>query len=93
MNMLGKGGKGIMKVMYVNSFIRQTQDVFNLMLDLDVERGNIKVVEGLVSSRNAIVVLGVTGDLEGPLYFLALLIYTDLEMVRIMSGLEMKINR
>lgn len=78
-----------MKAEYVNSFYKATQDVFNLMLDLDVERGNIKVVEGLVSSRNANVVLGVTGDLNGSILFSFTKDMT-LEMVRIMSGLEMK---
>jgi len=78
-----------MKAEYVNSFYKATQDVFNLMLDLDVERGNIKVVEGLVSSRNANVVLGVTGDLKGSILFSFTKDMT-LEMVRIMSGLEMK---
>lgn len=78
-----------MKAEYVNSFYKATQDVFNLMLDLDVERGNIKVVEGLVSSRNANVVLGVTGDLKGSILFSFNKDMT-LEMVRIMSGLEMK---
>lgn len=78
-----------MKAEYVNSFYKVTQDVFNLMLDLDVERGNIKVVEGLVSSRNANVVLGVTGDLKGSILFSFTKDMT-LEMVRIMSGLEMK---
>lgn len=78
-----------MKAEYVNSFYKATQGVFNLMLDLDVERGNIKVVEGLVSSRNANVVLGVTGDLKGSILFSFTKDMT-LEMVRIMSGLEMK---
>lgn len=78
-----------MKAESINAFYSATQDVFNLMLDLRVERGDIKVVEGLVSSRNANVVLGVTGDLKGSILFSFTQDMT-LEMVRIMSGLEMK---
>ncbi|GFN36111.1 chemotaxis protein CheX [Tepidimicrobium xylanilyticum] len=78
-----------MKAEYVNSFYIATKDVFHLMLDLDVERGDLEVVEGLVSSKNANVVLGVTGDLKGSVLF-SFTRDMILEMVRIMSGLEMK---
>jgi len=78
-----------MKAESINAFYRATQDVFHLMLDLSVERGDIKVIEGLVSSRNANVILGVTGDLKGSILFSFTQDMT-LEMVRIMSGMEMR---
>ena len=34
-----------MKVEYINSFYKAVQDVFKLMLDLDIERKDLKVVE------------------------------------------------
>lgn len=78
-----------MRTECINSFYKATEDVFHLMFDLNVERGDVKEVEGLVSSRNANVVLGVTGDLKGSILFSFTKDMT-LEMVRIMSGLEMK---
>jgi len=78
-----------MKAEYVNAFYKATQDVFNLMLDLDVEKGELEVIEGMISGKNANVLLGVTGDLKGSILFS----FTDdmtLEMVKIMSGMEMK---
>lgn len=59
------------------------------MLDLDVEKGELEVIEGMISGKNANVLLGVTGDLKGSILFS----FTDdmtLEMVKIMSGMEMK---
>lgn len=78
-----------MKAEYINSFYKATQDVFRLMLDLDVEKGKLDVVEGLISSRDANVILGVTGDLKGSILFSFTKPMT-LDMVKIMSGMEMK---
>ncbi|NLY44769.1 MAG: chemotaxis protein CheX [Tissierella sp.] len=77
-----------MKAEYINSFYSATQDVFKLMLDLDVERGKLDVVEGLISSKEANVILGVTGDLKGSILFSFTKSMT-LEMVKIMAGMEM----
>lgn len=78
-----------MKAEHINSFYAATQDVFKTLFDLKVNRGDIKVVEGLVTSKNANVSLGVTGDLKGSVLFS----FTNdmaLEMVKIMSGMEME---
>ncbi len=78
-----------MKAEYVNSFYKATQDVFRLMLDTDVEKGDLKAIEGMVCSKDANVMLGVTGDLKGTILFS----FTNdmtLEMVKIMSGMEIK---
>lgn len=78
----------MMKAEYVNSFYKATQDVFQLMLDMDVERGNLKIVEDMVCSKDANVILGVTGDLKGTILF-GFTKEMTLEMVKIMSGMEM----
>ncbi|WP_353093222.1 chemotaxis protein CheX [Tissierella praeacuta] len=77
-----------MKAEYINSFYKATQDVFQLMLDTNVERGNLKVVDDMVCSKEANVVLGVTGDLKGTILF-GFTKDMTLEMVKIMSGMEM----
>lgn len=78
-----------MKAEYINSFYKATQDVFRLMLDLDVEKSGLKVVEDMVSSKEANVALGVTGNLKGTILF-SFTKEMALEMVKIMSGMEIK---
>lgn len=77
-----------MKAEYVNSFYGAAQDVFKLMLDLEVERGELSIIEGLTSSKDANIILGVTGDLKGTVFFSFTKDMT-LEMVKIMAGMEM----
>lgn len=78
-----------MKVEYINSFYEATKSVFDLMLDLGVKMGELKVSEGMISSRDANVVLGVTGDVRGNVIF-GFPRDMTLEMVKMMSGMEMK---
>lgn len=78
-----------MNVEHINSFYKAVQDVFKLMLDLDVERGNLRAIEGMVSGKEANVTLGVTGDLKGSILF-GFPKEMTLEMVRIMSGMQME---
>lgn len=77
-----------MKAEYVNSFYGAAQDVFKLMLDLEIERGQLSVVEGFTSSKDANIILGVTGDLKGTVFFSFTKDMT-LKMVKIMAGMEM----
>lgn len=77
-----------MKVEYINSFYEATQDVFRLMLDLEVERGDLSVVEGLTKGKDANILLGVTGDLKGTAFF-SFPKKMTLEMVEIMAGMEL----
>lgn len=77
-----------MKAEYVNSFYAATKDVFQLMLDINPEKRNVVVVEGMVSSKEANVILGVTGDLKGTILF-SFSKAMALEMIKIMSGMEM----
>ncbi len=78
-----------MNVEHVNSFYKATQDVFELMLDLGVDRGKLKVTDGMVSGKETNVTLGVTGDLRGSIVF-GFPKEMTLEMVKIMSGMEVK---
>ncbi len=78
-----------MKAEYINAFYLATQDVFKLMLDLETNRLGMRVTEELVPFREANVVIGVTGDLSGTLLY-SFSKDMALEMVRIMSGMDMK---
>lgn len=78
-----------MKAEYVNAFYKATVDVFRMMIDIEVKQGQISVTEGLISSRDANVILGVTGDLRGSILFSFPRDMT-LEMVYIMSSMRME---
>ncbi|GAB6180432.1 chemotaxis protein CheX [Desulfotomaculum defluvii] len=77
-----------MKAEYVNSFFQATIDVFALMLDLKVERGALRLLEDMIPSKDASVLLGMTGDIKGTVLF-NFPKDMSLEMVKIMSGMEM----
>ncbi len=77
-----------MKAEYVNSFYKATLDVLKLMLDLEVKQGQLNLVEGLIPSKDANVIIGVTGDLKGNILF-SFPQDMALEMVYIMSGMRM----
>jgi len=77
-----------LKAEYINSFYTATQDVFKLMLDLNPTRGEIRVVEDMILRKDANVVIGVTGDLKGSIFF-SFPKDMALEMVKIMSGMEL----
>ena len=77
-----------MKAEYLNPFFTATKDVFNLMLDLEVKKGNVTIVDDMVSSKDANVILGVTGDLQGSVLF-AFPKEMALDMVKIMSGMKL----
>lgn len=76
-----------MKAEHVNSFYVAAQDVFKLMLDLDVKRGELSLVNGLAPSKDANIMLGIVGDLEGAVSF-SFPKEMALEMVKIMAGME-----
>lgn len=78
-----------MKVEYINPFYQATNHVFELMLNLPVEKGDMTISDELVSSKDANITLGVTGDLEGNILF-AFPKSMALEMVKIMSGMELE---
>lgn len=77
-----------MKAEYVNSFYQATNDVLQMMLDIETQQGNLSILEDAVLSKEASVILGVTGDLRGTVAF-SFPKEMALEMVKIMSGMEM----
>jgi len=77
-----------MKVEYINPFYKATLDVFRIMLNLDVQRGQLRAVEELAPVSEANVVIGVTGDLRGSLLY-SFPKEMALEMVTTMAGMPM----
>jgi len=77
-----------MKVEYINPFYQATLDVFRVMLNLEPERGALRAVDDLAPVSEANVGIGVTGALRGTLLY-SFPKTMALEMVRIMSGMEM----
>lgn len=77
-----------MRVEYINPFYKATIDVFRIMLNLDVKRGQLRAVEELVPVSEANVVIGVTGDLRGSLLY-SFPKQMALDMVSIMAGMSM----
>ncbi len=76
-----------MKAEFVNPIYQAARDVLKTMMDLDVERGDLKKHDELISGNEANVAIGVTGDLSGSILF-----SFDKEMaftmVESMSGME-----
>lgn len=78
-----------MKAEYINAIYKATQDIFKLMLDIEPQRKNLRLIEDdMIPSKDANVLLGVTGDLQGSILF-GFPEGMALEMIRIMSGMEM----
>lgn len=77
-----------MKAEYVNPFYQATKSVFQTMLDIDATKQKLDVVDNMIPSKDANVVLGVTGDLKGTILF-SFPKSMILEMVHIMSGMRM----
>ncbi len=77
-----------MKVEYINPFYKATEDVFETMLDLKTERGELDIVEDMIAGKEANVIIGMTGELTGSILY-SFPKEMTLEMVKIMSGMEM----
>ena len=75
-----------MKVAFVEPFVKAARDVFQLMMDLDAQRGDLRASEQLVPSKDASVAIGVTGDLLGSILY-SFPRQMTLEMVEIMAGM------
>lgn len=78
-----------MNVEHINAFYQATKNVLKLMTNVDVRMGQPKAVEGMVSSKEANVMLGVIGDLEGSVLF-AFPKDMTLDLVEIMSGMKVE---
>lgn len=77
-----------MKAEYINPFYSATQDVFNLMFDLKVEKNDLKISKDILPSKDLSVLIGVTGDLQGTILF-SFPNDMGLELVEIMSGMKL----
>lgn len=68
-------------------FFNATREVFNLMLDLNNISENPNAIESAGSDGKINIAIGVTGDLEGEIFY-HFPKETTLEMVKIMSGMD-----
>jgi len=75
-----------MKVEFIEPFVRAARDVFQMMMDLDVRRGELRACEQLIPSKDASVAIAVTGDLLGSILF-SFPKQMTLDMVAIMAGM------
>ena len=73
---------------FVHPFFKATQEVFRLMLDLEIEKSAVPSEEEGLRSKAVYVSIGIVGDLEGSINYCFPESMT-LEMVRILSGMEM----
>ena len=77
-----------MKAQYIDPFYQATKEVFRLMLDLEVQRGALRIAKDLIPSKEASVIIGATGYLSGSILYSFPKDMT-LTMVKIMSGMEL----
>ncbi len=76
-----------MKAEYLNPFMQATNDVFMMMLGLNMKKKDLKLQKELSCSNDANIMLGITGDLQGSILF-GFPKNMALQMVKTMSGLE-----
>lgn len=77
-----------MKAECVNPFYQALHEVFKLMLDLDVSKGNTQAGPDL-AGKEVSVIIKLVGDITGSILF-SFPQSTTLEIVKIMSGMEIK---
>ena len=77
-----------MRAEYVNSFYKAIKEVFELMIDIVPQRSNMRMVDSLVSNKDANVILEVKGNLQGTILF-SFPQDMILKMMKIMSGMDM----
>jgi len=73
---------------FVHPFFKATQEVFRLMLDLDIQKSSGEAQANETLDKAVYVSIGIVGDLEGTIHYCFPESMT-LEMVRILSGMEM----
>ncbi|NLI60723.1 MAG: chemotaxis protein CheX [Clostridiales bacterium] len=76
-----------MRAEYVNSFYKAIKEVFELMIDIVPQRSNMRMVDSLVSNKDANVILEVKGNLQGTILF-SFPQDMILKMMKIMSGMD-----
>jgi len=76
-----------LKVEQVNPIYSASKEVFRNMFGWELKRGELKMVEDIVSKNAANVTIGVTGDIKGVFLF-SFPENMALDIVREMSGME-----
>lgn len=76
-----------MDVKYLNPILNATNDVFQTMMQIEPERGDISVREEIVTDNEANVIIGLTGDIEGSIVF-SFSKEIALNIVNKMAGME-----
>jgi len=76
------------KAEFVNPFLLATQDVFDRMLGLKIEKGKLELKEDLIAGKEANVLISIVGSLLGAVVY-SFPKATALEIVKIMSGMEL----
>jgi chemotaxis protein CheX len=77
-----------MKAEFMNPFLQATKDVFQQMMNLDIERGTIELHSDFITGEDANVLIGVVGSVAGMVLY-SFPKQTALEMVKSLSGMEM----
>ena len=74
-----------MRAECVNPFLQAIQDVFKLMLDVDISRANVSSEDQTSPEKEVVVEIKLIGDITGSVFF-SFPQSTTLEMVKIMAG-------
>ena len=77
-----------MNVEYLNPIIAATDSVFQTMLSLEPEKGDVSMKEELYTDKKANVIIGITGDIQGSIVY-SFSEDMALEVVEAMSGMKM----
>ena len=77
-----------MDVKNLNPIIAATDSVFQTMLSVKPEKGNVSIQEDLVTDKEANVIIGMTGDIKGSIVY-SFSKDMALKVVEAMSGMEM----
>ncbi|MFW6006758.1 MAG: chemotaxis protein CheX [Halanaerobiales bacterium] len=78
-----------MKVDYINPIYQAANQVFKNMFQLELEKGDLKLEEDIVTTKEANVSISITGELSGTILF-SFPKEMALKMVEDMSGMETK---
>mgnify|MGYP000214498584 CR=1 FL=1 len=76
-----------MDVNYLNPILDATNNVFQTMMQLETERGNVELREEIVTDNEANVIIGLTGDIEGSIVY-SFSKEIALNIVNQMAGME-----
>jgi len=76
-----------MDVTYLNPILDATNNVFDTMMGVETERGDVKLREEISTDNEANVIIGLTGDIEGSIVY-SFSKEIALNIVNEMAGME-----